>query len=294
MPVPFVFKVFSAAAFLVSTWSFATNLWSFEPRDFLKQFCTECHQAAHAEAGLDLTSLTLELEQPQTFVRWERIYDRVLAHEMPPNDAPQPKASDSQSFAANLAKQLSAAHRASKSSGLRRLNRIEYHNTLNDLFGTQVDLLHLLPEDGRAHEFDNIGQALSLSPMQMERYMEGFNQVCSAAIAVSTEPPARKLTRASYADTRGVEQWLDKIWLKLADGAVVLFKDYGYPSGMLREANVAKDGWYTVRVTGYAYQSDRPITFALGATTFARGVPEPTFGYFELAPGASQTVETQA
>ncbi len=73
----------------------------------------------------------------------------------------------------------------------------------------------------------------------------------------------------------------------------MLFKDYGYPTGMLREANTQQDGWYKVRVTGYAYQSEKPITFELGATTFARGLEEPTFGYFELTPGAPQTVETR-
>ena len=43
---------------------------------------------------------------------------------------------------------------------LRRLNRREYQNTLNDIFGTSLDLESMLPEDSRFHEFDNVGVAV--------------------------------------------------------------------------------------------------------------------------------------
>ncbi len=94
--------------------------------------------------------------------------------------------------------------------------------------------------------------------------------------------------------TRGAEQFLGKVWLKRPDGAVVFFKEYGYPSGMLREANVREAGRYKIRITGYAYQSEKPITFAVGGTTFQRGVEKPTFGYFAMPPGQPTTIELEA
>lgn len=46
---------------------------------------------------------------------------------------------------------------------LRRLNNIEYENTMRDLLGVPVELKGLLPQDGSANGFDNIGEALHTS-----------------------------------------------------------------------------------------------------------------------------------
>jgi hypothetical protein len=257
----------------------------------LQRHCLDCHSGDEAEAGLDLAALARNLDDPGIFAKWERIHDRVLAGEMPPKDAEQPKPEERAAFVKSLAGELSAAHAARKGTVLRRLNRREYENTLNDLFGTNLKLAQLLPADGRSHEFENVGEALGISLVQMQRYLECIDAVLNEAIAKRTEPPQSKTLRASYADTRGGEQWLGKIWLQRDDGAVVFFKAFGYPTGMLREANVQQDGWYKVRITGYAYQSEKPITFSVGGTTFARGVEQPTFGYYALPPGEPTTIE---
>ncbi len=260
---------------------------------FLQAHCVDCHGGGATEGGLDLQKLSRDLADPAAFARWERIYDRVNDGEMPPQDAAQPASVERTTFIKALHRDLDAAHRAAKGTVLRRLNRREYENTLNDLFGTNLKLADRLPEDGRSHEFDNVGEALNLSMVQMQRYLECATDVLEQAAQRTTEPPPNKTVNARYADTRGAEQWLGKIWLKREDGAVVFFKQYGYPSGMLREANVQKDGWYRVRVTCYAFQSEEPITFALGATTFARGAEKPTFGYFAAPPGKPAVIEAR-
>ena len=261
---------------------------------FLARFCLDCHSEDSPEGGFDLVTLTHDLEDEGTFAKWERLFDRVASGEMPPEESEQPIDAERAAYTDGLGRALTAAHVAQKGTVLRRLNRQEYTNTLNDLFGTNVDLAATLPADGRAHEFDTVGEALGISMVQLQRYLEGIDSVLDAAIVSTIKPPEKKVVRASYADTRGGEKFLGKQWLKLDDGAVVFFKKYGYPSGMLREANVDRDGRYKVRVTGYAHQSERPITFALGATTFARGAEKPTFGYFELPPGEPTTVELEA
>lgn len=267
---------------------------SADQRTFLTARCFDCHAGDTKEGGLDLSTLALDLTKPELFAKWERIHDRVANGEMPPKSATQPASSERMEFVKSLARELMTAHEAAKGTVLRRLNRREYQNTLNDLFGTNLKLAERLPEDGRSHEFDNVGDSLSVSMVQMQRYLEGANAVLDESIQRTLAAPERKIVRASYATTQGAEQWLGKIWLKRDDGAVVFFKNYGYPTGMLREANVQRDGWYKVRVTGYAYQSERPITFALGATTFARGLEQPTFGYFEFPPGEPTTIEITA
>jgi hypothetical protein len=261
---------------------------------FLQRYCLECHSGDTPDGGFNLQSFSRDLSDEATFAKWERSYDRIVAREMPPKDADQPTAVERGAITRTLNTALTTAHREQKGTVLRRLNRREYENTLNDLFGTNLKLAETLPADGRSHEFDTVGSALGLSMVQLQRYMDGAQTALDASIVNSLGPPESKVVRASYADMRGADSFIGNQWLKRDDGTVVFFKVFGYPSGMLREANVQRDGWYKVRVTGYAHQSEVPITFALGATTFERGVENPTFGYYELPPGEPQTVEITA
>lgn len=260
---------------------------------FLEAFCQDCHANGSSEGGFDVDALKRDLSQPQSFTTWQRIFDRVTQSEMPPEDASQPSKVQQTEFGERLGHHLREAHAERKATTLRRLNRREYENTLNDLFGTHLNLSDGLPEDGRSHEFDNIGQALSVSSVQIQAYLDSAEKVLDAAIAKTTTPDASNVVRASYAETREAEKFLGKQWLKAADGAVVFFRRLGYPTGMLRDANVRQSGFYKVRVNGYAYQSSHPVTFSVGATTFQRGADHPTYGYFEFSPGDPATVELE-
>ncbi|HEX3134598.1 MAG TPA: c-type cytochrome domain-containing protein, partial [Planctomycetota bacterium] len=96
---------------------------------FLKNHCTECHDADVTKGGLDLTSLAYGSD-PRSHERWVRVFDRVTAGEMPPVKKPKPEASASKAFIATLEKDLTSQHLAMRGTVLRRLNRIEYHNTI--------------------------------------------------------------------------------------------------------------------------------------------------------------------
>ena len=260
---------------------------------FLELHCLDCHVGEAAEAGLDLSQLSSDLGDIATFARWERIFDRVNDGEMPPQDHGQPNDSERRKFVSSLSSSLSEAHESSKGTVLRRLNRCEYENTLNDMFGTNLRLADLLPEDGRSHEFDNVGDSLNLSMVQMRAYLNAADKVWGTAIQSTLEKPKSEIVKASYAKTRGAEKFLGNQWLLLDDGAVVFYRRLGYPTGMLREANAKKSGFYKVRVTGYAHQTDKPITFSIGSSTFARGATNPTYGFFSMPPGKPTTVETK-
>jgi hypothetical protein len=55
---------------------------------------------------------------------------------------------------------------------LRRLNRLEYANTIRDLLDVRVDLKEVLALDSSMDGFDNVGAALHLSSFAMDRYLE--------------------------------------------------------------------------------------------------------------------------
>ena len=58
---------------------------------FFARHCNDCHAAGEAEGGLNLDKLSANLNEAAAFTKWERIYDRVKAAEMPPQDASQPR-----------------------------------------------------------------------------------------------------------------------------------------------------------------------------------------------------------
>lgn len=273
---------------LFMLWGIGLESRADEREQFLEDHCFECHGRKSADGGLNLETFKFDLNDPANYEKWVRIYDRVVAGEMPP-EADGSLAQHS--YIQSLASALRTAHQSQKGTVFRRLNRQEYQNTINDLLGTNLKLAERLPEDTERHEFNNIGESLSISMVQMQQYIDCATLALEEVDRqVSRELEPSKIV-ASYANTQNAEQWLGKVWLKRDDGAVVFFKNYGYPTGMLREAGTQKDGYYRVRVRGYAYQSEKPITFSIGATTFARGLEQPTFGFYSMPPGEPTTIE---
>ena len=53
---------------------------------------------------------------------------------------------------------------------LHRLNRTEYNNTVQDLFGTEQTPAENFPADDQGYGFDNIADVLSISPLHFELY----------------------------------------------------------------------------------------------------------------------------
>ena len=252
---------------------------------FLDRHCGDCHAGGAAEGGFDLDQVGGDWDDPATFARWQRVFDRVDRREMPPRDAEALPPEAMAAFLGQLGGVMTDAHHRNKGTVYRRLNRREYQNTLNDLFGTHLDLETRLPADGRSREFDNVGDALGISINHLEQYLKAAQEVLAAATESSLTPPPVDTITASYGPTREGEKFIGDVWEQLADGAVVFYEKRGYPSGMLRGTEVKPPGRYRIRVTGYAHRSEQPITLRVGGTSFARGSEKLTHGYVELPPG---------
>ena len=261
---------------------------------FLRQHCADCHADGSSEGGFAIEKLGGDLNALVTFEKWERVFDLVDDQKMPPVGADQPSRSDKIQFLNSLQPALRDAHQSRAATVLRRLNRREYQNTLNDLFGTNLDLESLLPADGRSHEFDNVGSSLNVSMIQLQTYLDAIDLVMDTTIARTVEPPKPTVINTNYQETREAKTHLGKDWKLLDDGAVAFYRTIVYPTGMLRTASAEQAGYYRVKVTGYAHQSENPITFSLGATTFARGADKPIFSYHNMPPGKPTSVEIVA
>ena len=260
---------------------------------FLEMHCFDCHGEGENKGGLDLEKLGRDLTDAATFAKWERIFDRVDKGEMPPAKVKdQPKPRELAEFRGSLFSRLEKAHATAKGTVLRRLNRREYENTMNDLFGTALELEKLLPEDGRSGEFDNVGETLGISMQHMGMYIRTAGMVLEEAIANTIEAPKPQKRVARYTDDKRMDRYLGDNRLKLVDGSIVRFSAGGYPRGDIKSVSTREEGFYRVKVSGFAYQSDTPITFSVGAITFRRGEEEPIFGYFSFPPGVPGKLHT--
>ena len=77
---------------------------------------------------------------------------------------------------------------------VRRLNRVEYNNTVRDLFGVDIKPAEDFPSDDVGHGFDNIGDVLSLSPVLMERYLAASETVAQRVIQPIPPKPTKRHT----------------------------------------------------------------------------------------------------
>ena len=167
---------------------------------FIEAHCASCHDDVEKKGGLDLASLALRPEDPKNFATWVKVHDRVRAGEMPPKKKARPAAGEIETFVSALTGPLVAAERAVEAgqgrATQRRLNRFEYENAVRDLLGAPwLQIRDGLPEDGEAHRFNKIGDALDLSHVNLARYLAVADEALRQVLAHQVERPDTKVTR---------------------------------------------------------------------------------------------------
>jgi len=154
---------------------------------FLDRYCVTCHTESAKEKGvvpvaldkLDFSKISKDAEV------WEKVVRRIETCVMPPPNAPRPDRAAAQSLTAWVTAELDRAAQANPNPGrplLHRLNRTEYANAIRDLLNLDIDAASLLPPDDSAYGFDNIADALGLSPALQERYVSAALKIGALAV----------------------------------------------------------------------------------------------------------------
>jgi hypothetical protein len=145
--------------------------------------CIGCHNAKVSSGDVNLAGKH-DFDGDREL--WERVTAKLKSGEMPPPGAPKPAAVDITTVARWLEGEFLRQDRATRPDAgrptARRLNRSEYNNTMRDLLGVDIRPTENFPADESAFGFDNISDALNLSPVLLEKYVDAAERVVRWAI----------------------------------------------------------------------------------------------------------------
>ena len=178
------------------------------PPAFLETHCVECHNPTLKKGDIDLESMKFNPADSENFARWVKVHDRIQSGEMPPKKNKRPGADDKATALKTLADSLLAAEKqrfaGEDRTGVRRLTRAEYENTMRDLFDMPgIALQGDLPADGSAHGFDKNDDALDISHVNLAKYIEAADRVLDLAIATRPDAPKVQKRRISLGNRGG-------------------------------------------------------------------------------------------
>ena len=183
-----------SAVFCGSTFA-DTNKFNKGVYPLLEKLCIDCHDEDISEGELNIDDLNPDMIKGPDADKWHEVLNKLNVGEMPPEKKTQPTDQEREILTNWLNQSLKKAAKVRRGTDgrvvFRRLNREEYNNTLNDLFGIDLDITGLLPPERPSEEgFINNGQELVISPLHLEYFLKIARLYTRKAI-VQGERPAR-------------------------------------------------------------------------------------------------------
>jgi len=154
----------------------------------LQASCFDCHSGDTKEGGVQFDS-----ERPEELLKdktlWLKVLRNVRSDMMPPRDSEQPTAASKLALVEWIHSEVFEFKTEDPFPGvapIRRLNRSEYRNTIRDLTGIDFNAEVVFPPDDTGFGFDNVSEAMSMSPMLIEKYFQAAKSIVEEAVPKST------------------------------------------------------------------------------------------------------------
>ncbi|MES2707912.1 MAG: DUF1592 domain-containing protein [Verrucomicrobiota bacterium] len=170
-------------------------------RPILEEHCFDCHAdgADKGNVSFDAGSAAELLGRREL---WVHVLKNIRGGLMPPPKKDPLNAGEMDKLVAWIkggALKLDPANPDPGRVTLRRLNRIEYRNTVKDLMGIDFRTDEEFPADDTGYGFDNIGDVLTTSPLLLEKYMQAAETIVSKAVPlVEWVIPERRIDRDDF------------------------------------------------------------------------------------------------
>lgn len=161
----------------------------------LQRHCVSCHGPTAQNANVRLDILPTEfVDDRRAAETWHDVRNVLNRGEMPPSGAAPLSWGDRAALLEWLAREFRRADESRRAERgeivMRRLNRLEYQNTMRDLLGLDIDYVKNLPPDEVSSDgFINNGSVLRMSPLQLEHYLSTARNALGRAIVEGPAPP---------------------------------------------------------------------------------------------------------
>ncbi len=165
----------------------------------LSEHCWDCHGDGASKGDVTLDTFTNVVAVLQDRKLWERVLHNIESGDMPPQKRPPLALEEKEQVTHWLNETLFPVDPHRPDPGrvtLRRLNRVEYDNTIRDLVGVSFQPAEDFPEDDVGYGFDNIGDVLTLPPLLMEKYLDAAEAVLNEAIVDGPRPAPTRVVKA--------------------------------------------------------------------------------------------------
>jgi mono/diheme cytochrome c family protein len=176
----------------------------------LEKHCFECHGDGYdkGKVSFDTLETNAQILEPTL---WLKVLSNTRAGLMPAEDNPRLTAAEQATLERWIKQDVFHLDPKNPDPGrvtVRRLNRVEYRNTIHDLLGVDYNTDHEFPPDDTGFGFDNIGDALTTSPMLMEKYVAAAQAVVKQAVPLVARKPTETLVRGdSFAGQNARSKW---------------------------------------------------------------------------------------
>lgn len=169
----------------------------------LEQYCAGCHADGASEGDFELASLVSGNPSAHDTQAWWTVLKNVRSDVMPPDGDDQPTDAEKRVLTRWISNNVFSTGRHPSDPGppvLRRLNRIEYRHTIRDLMGVDFNTSVEFPPDDSGDGFDNNADALSISPLLAEKYVEAAAKIVAEAV-----PTTHRVMRVREVDDSDFE-----------------------------------------------------------------------------------------
>lgn len=175
----------------------------------LDKYCHDCHGNGLNKGGVTFDEFASEAELLGKRSLWHAALKNVQAGLMPPREegGTPPTEAEIRTLTDWIKYEAFAIDPHDPDPGrvtTRRLNRIEYRNTIRDLLGIDFNSEVEFPPDDSGHGFDNNGDVLTLSPLLLEKYLAAAETIVEQAVPkVARELAVQTATGREFRAERG-------------------------------------------------------------------------------------------
>ena len=169
---------------------------SFYPKpvaQVLTTYCFDCHGEGMEKGKVAFDQFESRDAMLARRELWMMALKNLRAGIMPPEKKPRPTAAEQsalEDWIKSAVFQIDPRNPDPGKVTIRRLNRIEYRNTIRDLTGFDFKVDEELPPDDTGYGFDTIGDVLTVSPLLLEKYMRAAETITAEAVPRGRIAPA--------------------------------------------------------------------------------------------------------